>query len=96
MDMQREWVRGLREWAQSNDALRQIWLVGSRAHGKVRMDTDVDLMLALMPNFAFETHWKQQLQDIVGRNVNVEPLVPDEAADVRVHREGVLLWARPS
>jgi predicted nucleotidyltransferase len=49
MDMQPEWLRGLREWAQSNDAVRQLWLFGSRARGDARENSDVDLALALMP-----------------------------------------------
>jgi hypothetical protein len=31
---------------------------------------------------------------ILGRDVSIEPLVPGEAADVRVRGEGVLLWGR--
>jgi hypothetical protein len=49
---------------------------------------------ALGAYFALETEWKQQLQTIVGRQVSIEPLVPGELSDVRVRREGVLLWAR--
>jgi predicted nucleotidyltransferase len=105
MDMQPEWLRGLREWAQSNDAVRQLWLFGSRARGDAREESDVDLALALMPGdgktdwalgayFALESEWKQQLQAIVGRAVSIAPLVPGEPSDVRVRREGVLLWAR--
>lgn len=103
--MQPEWVRGLREWAQANDAVRQLWLFGSRARGDARDNSDVDVALALMPPdgkhdwalgayFALETEWKQQLQAIVGRDVSIEPLVPGEDSDARVRREGVLLWAR--
>ena len=105
MDMQPEWLRGLREWAQSNDAVRQLWLFGSRARGDARENSDVDLALALMPPdgkhdwalgayFALESEWKRQLEAIVGRDVSIEPLVPGEAADVRVRGEGVLLWGR--
>jgi predicted nucleotidyltransferase len=105
MGMRPEWVNSLREWAQANDNVRQLWMFGSRARGEAREDSDVDLALALMPPdgkhdwalgnyFAFESEWKQQLQAIVGHDVSIEPLVPGEAADVRVRREGVLLWAR--
>ena len=103
--MQPEWVRGLRQWAQANDAICQLWLFGSRARGDSRDDSDVDLALALMPPdgkhdwalgayFALETEWKQQLQAIVGCDVSIEPLVAGEDSDARVRREGVLLWAR--
>lgn len=105
MDMRPEWTRGLREWAARNDAVRQLWLFGSRARGDSRPESDVDIALALMPPdgkhdwalgayFALETEWMQQLQAIVGRDVSIEPLVPGEASDARVRREGMLLWAR--
>jgi predicted nucleotidyltransferase len=105
MDMRPEWLRGLREWAKANDAVRQLWLFGSRAHGDAREDSDVDIALALMPSdgkhdwalgnyFALEVEWKQQLKAIVERDVSLEPLVPGEESDARVRREGVLLWAR--
>jgi predicted nucleotidyltransferase len=107
MDMRPEWVRGLREWAVRNDAVRQLWLFGSRARGDSQPESDVDLALTLMPPdgkhdwalgayFALETEWKQQPQAIVGRDVSLEPLVPGEPSDARVRLEGVLLWARGS
>ena len=105
MDMRDEWLHGLRSWAAANESVRQLWLFGSRACGRAREDSDVDLALALMPPigkhdwalgnyFEFESEWKRQLQAIVGRDVSIEPLVPGTDADVRVRRCGVLLWAR--
>lgn len=105
MDMQPEWLHGLREWAQSNGNVRQLWLFGSRARGNARENSDVDIALALMPPdgkhdwalgnyFALEGEWKQQLKAIVERDVSMAVIVPGEDADVRVRREGVLLWAR--
>jgi predicted nucleotidyltransferase len=105
MDMQDEWLRGLRAWAEANKNVRELWLFGSRARGDAREESDVDLALALMPPdgktngalgayFCFESEWKRQLEAIVGRAVSIEPLVPGEGSDVRVRREGVLLWAR--
>jgi predicted nucleotidyltransferase len=105
MNMRDEWVMGLRSWAASNESVRQLWLFGSRARGDARDNSDVDLAIALMPPvgthdwalgnyYCFETEWKQQLQAIVGRAVSIGPLVPGEESDVRVRREGVLIWAR--
>jgi hypothetical protein len=31
-----EWSRGLREWAEANDAVGQLWVFGSRARGDER------------------------------------------------------------
>ena len=100
-----EWKRGLREWAEANSNVRQLWLFGSRVRGDAREDSDVDLALALMPGdgktdaalgnyFALEGEWKQQLIAIVKRDVSIAVIVPGEDADARVRREGVLLWAR--
>jgi predicted nucleotidyltransferase len=105
MDMQDDWLRGLCSWASANDSVRELWLFGSRATGKSRPESDVDLALALMPPngkhdwalgnyFAFESKWKRQLEEIVGRHVSLEPLVPDTDADTTVRGSGVRLWSR--
>jgi predicted nucleotidyltransferase len=105
MDMRPEWLRGLREWAQANEAVRQLWLFGSRARGDAREDSDVDIALALTPPvgkhdwalgayFSLEREWKVKLTAIVERDVSLGVIVPGTEADVRVRREGVLLWAR--
>ena len=105
MDMQDDWLRGLYSWASANDSVRELWLFGSRATGKSRPESDVDLALALMPPngkhdwalgnyFAFENKWKRQLEEIVGRHVSLEPLVPGTDPDTIVRRSGVRLWSR--
>jgi predicted nucleotidyltransferase len=43
MDMRDEWLAGLRSWAVGKDSLRELWLFGSRATGRSRADSDVDL-----------------------------------------------------
>jgi predicted nucleotidyltransferase len=102
MDMQDEWLRRLRAWAKANDSVRQLWLFGSRATGRSRPDSDVDLALALMPPkgkhdwalgnyFALESKWKQQLEEIVGCHVSLQPLVPDSDLVEIVRASGVLL-----
>jgi predicted nucleotidyltransferase len=105
MDMQDEWLRRLRAWAKANDSVRQLWLFGSRATGRSRPDSDVDLALALMPPkgkhdwalgnyFALESEWKRQLEEIVGRRVSLQPLVTDSDLVEIVRTSGVLLWSR--
>lgn len=105
MDMQQEWLRGLREWAAANGNVWQLWLFGSRARGDARPDSDVDIALALMPSegdhdwalgayLHLESEWRRQLKAIVQRDVSIAVIVPGEDADTRVRREGVLLWAR--
>ena len=105
MDMRPEWLRCLRRWAQANDAVRQLWLFGSRARGDAREDSRRRHCArthapqgrhdwALGAYFSPEREWKAQLKAIVERDVSLGVIVAGSDADVRVRREGVLLWAR--
>jgi predicted nucleotidyltransferase len=106
IQMQDDWLSGLRAWAAKNENIRELWLFGSRARGDAKDHSDVDIALALMPPvgktdwalgayFDFESEWKQQLKAIVERDVSIEPLVPGTEDDVRLRRgEGKLIWAR--
>lgn len=109
MDMQNAWVRGLCSWASVNDSVGELWLFGSRAQECSRPDSDVDLALALVPSkkanddraftnyFFSRDEWKQQLEDIVGRHVSLEIIVPDEPGpdwDSMVRCFGICLWNR--
>jgi predicted nucleotidyltransferase len=111
MDMQDDWLCGLRSWASANNSVCELWLFGSRAQGCSRPDSDVDLALALMPPTgktdwalgayfaAAENKWKPQLQEIVGRDVDLEVMIPDPPEgqsdwDAMVRCFGVRLWSR--
>jgi predicted nucleotidyltransferase len=105
MDMRDEWLRGLRSWASGNGNVRELWLFGSRATGRARPDSDVDIAIALMPAvddtdwalgayFALHSVWKQQLEAIVGRHVSLEAILPNTPEGAEVRRSGSLLWAR--
>jgi predicted nucleotidyltransferase len=108
MDMPHEWLRELCLWAKANRNVRELWLFGSRAQGCSRPDSDVDLAIALMPpesktqwssftNWFFDKSWKRQLEEIVGRHVSFEGMVPDAAGpdwDSMVRCFGIRLWSR--
>lgn len=105
MDMTDDWLRGLRSWASANGNVRELWLFGSRASGRSRPDSDVDIAIALMPAdgktdwalgayFALSSTWKRQLETIVGRHVSLEPILPGTKEDAAVRRSGALLWSR--
>ena len=75
IDMLDEWVRGLRSWAHGNGNVRELWLFGSRADGRSRPESDVDIAIALLPPtdnpdwalgnyFALNVDWKRQLERI--------------------------------
>ena len=103
--MRDEWLCRLRSWANGNDSIRELWLFGSRATGRSRPDSDVDLAVALMPpngkhdwalgNYVdLHSEWKRQLEAIVGHHVSLEPMLPGTDEDASVRRCGVHLWTR--
>jgi predicted nucleotidyltransferase len=108
MDMQDEWLHDLRSWAAANDSVSELWLFGSRAQGYSHPGSDVDLAIALMPpesktqwssftNWCFDKSWKRQLEEIVGRRVSLEAIVPGAPGpdwDSMVRCFGVRLWSR--
>jgi hypothetical protein len=49
LDLPDEWRDGLIGWAKRTNAVRKLWLLGSRAKGTSRPDSDVDIAIALMP-----------------------------------------------
>jgi predicted nucleotidyltransferase len=105
MDMQDEWLSGLRLWASQNDNIRELWLFGSRARGTSRPESDVDIAIALVPamgfhNWAYANYvecrpqWKQQLEAIVGRSISFSEISPDTDLDIEVRSTGNLVWQR--
>ena len=103
--MRDKWLSGLRSWAKENKSIRELWLFGSRATGRSRPDSDVDLALVLMPAigstdwalgnyFALNQEWKRELEAIVARHVSLEILLPGTKEDAAVRSSGILLWAR--
>jgi predicted nucleotidyltransferase len=60
-------LEALRAWAARTDAIGELWLIGSRAKGKARPDSDVDLAIKFSP-VPVETWraWKSELKTIGG------------------------------
>jgi predicted nucleotidyltransferase len=92
-------LQGIREWAARTDSVHGVWLFGSRARDQARLDSDVDIAIALMPpkeghdwargNYeALGDAWQSELAMIFGRHVSLE-LVTDE-----IRTTGILLWIR--
>ena len=105
MDMHETWLQALNAWAQANESVRELWLFGSRATGRSRPESDVDLALALMPPtsgtdwalgnyFALHGEWKRELEEIVGRHVSLETIFPGTKEDAAVRSSGAVLWTR--
>jgi predicted nucleotidyltransferase len=106
MDMPEEWVSGLYRWAGRNGNVLELWLFGSRAEGRAKPESDVDVALVLMPpdgnhnwalgNYAVcQSEWQQQLETIVGRHVSLVVIEPDSDEDTHVRRTGRRLWPIP-
>jgi hypothetical protein len=49
MDLPADSVELIRQWAARTNAVREVWLFGSRAKGTSRPDSDVDIGIYLMP-----------------------------------------------
>ena len=101
MDMRDDWLVGLREWAQQNGNVRELWLFGSRAKGTSRPESDIDIAVALMPTdsafgnyVALSEKWKQEIEAIVGRSISFGAIGPHTSLDAEVRETGVQLWAR--
>jgi len=101
MDMPENWLVALRAWAAEHQSIRELWLFGSRADGRSTPDSDVDLAIALTNlDWAFGTYmakgddWQNELKTIVGRDVDLQPILPGTKEDEKVRRTGCLLWSR--
>lgn len=67
-----ELLRGIiATWAASHPAIRAVWLIGSRAKGTARPDSDVDLAVAYRPSESFGDDfwqyedWREELQALI-------------------------------
>jgi len=105
MDLEPGGLDALKVWALNNDAIRELWLFGSRAKGTSHSDSDVDLALVLMPetdntNWALAKYiqyaaaWKAQLETIVARPISFGVIEPGEKMFDEVTTTGERLWSR--
>ena len=96
-------VRSLRAWAENNGSVRELWLFGSRAKGTSKAESDTDIALALMPPqgkndwamgnyYDLRLQWKEQLETIVGGEVDLQEILPGTSFEVEVRTTGQLLW----
>jgi predicted nucleotidyltransferase len=104
MDLSAASVELIRQWAARTEAVREVWLFGSRAKGASSPDSDVDIGIYLMPptatsDWALAAYtadgdaWQYELERLLGLPVSLEAVTTNS----RGHREvqaGVRLWAR--
>ena|SRR5271167_2387994 len=102
--MNEVFIKNLREWAEANGSVKELWLFGSRAKGTSRFESDTDIAVALIPaqgkhNWAYGNYvdqkpqWKEQLETIVGCEVDLCLILPGTSLDLEVRTTGRLLWA---
>jgi predicted nucleotidyltransferase len=96
-------IERLREWAEANGNVKELWLFGSRAKGTSSLKSDADIAVSLIPaqgkhNWALGNYvdlkpqWKEQLQVIVGCKVDLCLIDAGASLDVEVRTTGKLLW----
>lgn len=102
MQLPDEWRDAAVAWACGNSNVAEIWLFGSRAKGLARPDSDVDLVVQLMPpdgnhdwafgNFmALGDRWQAELSRLIGRHVSLQAFGPDMD---EISNTAILLWKR--
>src|SRR5260370_40382967 len=100
------WRDALCSWAKQNDAVRELWLFGSRAKGTDKAISDVDLAFVLMPASGkhdwalgayvdLHSKWKADLKSIVGRHVSFKAIFPGGDGWGRVRKTSSPLWPPP-
>lgn len=96
-------------WAQGNGAVSELWLFGSLGpKGGAHVGSDLDIGIVLMPPKKANRDpaygaladlgliWQAELEEIVGRHVSLEHLMPGTDFDVRTRSTGTRLWRRSS
>jgi len=107
-DLADDWRERCAAWAERTDAVRELWLFGSRGpKGGARADSDVDLGLVLMPKIgnhdwalgnyaALVDHWRADLEGIVDRRISLVPMIQGNDGNAHVRTTGERLWRRCS
>lgn len=100
-----DWKAGLVSWARGELSVQELWLFGSRARGTARVNSVVDLGLALTPatrghDWALEnyiashTDWLRGLETVVQCHVSLVPMLSGNDGDIIIRATGICLWER--
>ena len=93
------------DWAERTKAVAEVWLFGSRAKGTWRPESDIDLIIQLMPPIgnhdwaagdysALGDAWQGTLGTLLEWSVSLIAFGPgiDEETDIR--ETAILIWKR--
>jgi predicted nucleotidyltransferase len=97
----------IRQWATRTDAVRKVWIFGSRGKGVARPESDVDIAIYLMPSApaypkwdwahgdyrANGDAWQRELGRMLGRHVSLEAMIEGHPKEPEV-LAGKQIWAR--
>jgi len=101
-----DWRERCISWADRTDAVRELWLFGSRGpKGGARTDSDIDLGLVMMPKIgnhdwavgnyaALVGQWRADLEAILERHVSLVPMIEGNDGNAHVRTTGECLWRR--
>ena len=100
-------VELIRQWATRTDAVRKVWVFGSRGKGVARPDSDIDIAIYLVPPAAGKTDWalalyhseqgdawQRELGTMLGRHVSLEMMIEGHPKEKEV-LAGKQIWTRP-
>ena len=94
----------LREWASSNDYVRRVYIYGSRARADYRDDSDLDVVVEIMPRendgnaFAVfvgdSPEWIDQLQPKLPYRLHLKGRYGEDSPDVEagIERSSILVY----
>lgn len=103
MDISDEAAERLRAWAAAQNAVRGLWLFGSRAKGTSRPDSDFDIALVLAPPegstdwalgdyICLSDEWRAELRSLVGGQVSMVAVRDDLDMPFDPRATGIQLW----
>lgn len=102
------WKQALIDWASGNEAVRELWVFGSRGpKGGSKPESDLDVGIVLAPKigdhdwalgnyFALGDRWQAELAAIVGRHVSLQAMITGNDGDTEIRSTGARLWERTS
>lgn len=102
------WKQALIDWASGNEAVRELWVFGSRGpKGGSKPGSDLDVGIVLAPTigdhdwalgnyFAMGDRWRAELAVMVGRHVSLEAMTPGNEGDIEIRLTGARIWERGS
>ena len=98
-------LRGVRDWANRNVSIKELWLLGNPAEIVNARDDETEMIAILSPpaegvDWAFfnfvnqQDLWSHELSAVIGAHVKLEAMRPGPKCEAFVRASGVLLSAR--